>query len=1020
AVNEAEDPETLFKELVKLVHGLAGRMGEEQAGLLSSRVKVIFSIRTFVWEGVYAQNTLDFKAFKTTQEQEDVALLPRVMLHSFSEEELLEAYKKYATLYCIGTPFKSLLPATRRHLTSPLMLRFVMDAFGCFYPSDQSCKHKDPGEIPATILTNEIFRQYEKERIWNKDACFLYYLAESMWRLRRDAIPFEMFAPSFPKKEHKSLEEGSKLRNQELADNRCQGEGNLAFMLRAYVFEDPVTDRGYLYTCIRRGCKERGSLFGPEKKDYYLIEEINNDSPNCPICDGLTEWVTVDVARSGYLRLQEQNIVQVIDRDPSGEEDLFLRFTYDRWFEYLVSRYLERFILAYPGPETPWQPKPEEIWRLVQHVQGVYVFWGSLKNLLMTLLRDKHLTHDFWHQLVTTPADLWAGDHSSDDGKLQIVRTEHTFRQIVATAFVEFLQEDSKSIEALLKLLAKNAGPKEDTTEEITLECALRMTLGAEKETLNLQDTEVQLLGYGLRSHHARIRAKSAQIMVALLSNQERVVLGLLDQLQVEIMQLVNTKSKLLVEVSKEIIDIFWQSRWSTALGFFKPSEPRGSLRNRMDSFADLVIYLAGRRYKHANVRKQLVLNSAHLLRFVTAPGRWRLLRRLMVWWATSKLCDIYWHNPLGCNYMAIQHWFQHGDQMVVDHRQVIRDIGCWFLSEQKEILANYAPFTQWMALENGLISWLIHSLVPLYLRVPEQRGPLLDKLKKIYETGNDVARYNVIQTLWIAVSPAGIKYDPLSSLFKELTLDYIQGLDGKGLTYHYRMDKSKLLNKYVREKHPDGRQRAFWAHWRKNDHTLEMRHENLPGYGYGEQLIIQEDAVRLDFLLELIKQDRGDDANIGNLKDAIDTLGQLGQRFPKPALETLKEIILYLTDDQFERQVDHQGVDMTIAQLITKALTAIKGTDPLMVNRTVEGLPNTESMRFRHVTLTAPQPQEELKMFYGQMVYQNSFHQHEELREFFGQSIIDSAEVNSTREFLRVFVSNFLSWFEKVDPGPG
>jgi hypothetical protein len=86
----------------------------------------------------------------------------------------------------------------------------------------------------------------------------------------------------------------------------------------------------------------------------------------------------VDV-RTTYVRLRSENIVQEFD----VEKELALRFTYDRWFEFLLGHMITRIALG--GEGAP--PDAKRFLAEVASVRTIFVFWGAFKNIIVDYLR---------------------------------------------------------------------------------------------------------------------------------------------------------------------------------------------------------------------------------------------------------------------------------------------------------------------------------------------------------------------------------------------------------------------------------------------------------------------------------------------------------------------------------------------------------------------------------------------------------------------------------------------------------
>jgi hypothetical protein len=219
AVNEAPEPERMFDSLCQFIR---------DADL--PWVKVVLTVRTFVWGALKDRQFLEPSTyFGDAGGQRDA---PHLDLPALSPAELETAFEMYRRAFHLGTPYASLSATSRKLLSNPLLLRFAAEAY-------------EGQPLPPSIFSQRIFEQYRKERVHERDTHFLDYLAEAMWRMRRDYLLFSDFDLNVAAGSETWLLEPSALHPS--ADS-------LANKLRDYAFSDPVYEQAIVSRCERPAC----------------------------------------------------------------------------------------------------------------------------------------------------------------------------------------------------------------------------------------------------------------------------------------------------------------------------------------------------------------------------------------------------------------------------------------------------------------------------------------------------------------------------------------------------------------------------------------------------------------------------------------------------------------------------------------------------------------------------------------------------------------------------------------------
>ena len=485
AVNEYSDPEEFFERLVRFIQKLPYPW-----------VKVMLSIRTFVWDNLKDRFLFETNTFYHSQDLSGKPI-SFLSLMQFTEKELELAYERYKQSYDLQSRYAELSEATKRLLRNPLLLRFVSEAY----------KGK---VLPHQLFTSDIFHQYKKERINQQDHYFLDYLTEAMWRLGSDELSLDSLDPPQLTSQNNPLERESVVN---------PSHPILAEKLREYIFSDPVYETTSVPTCIVEGCPKRHRELSVEQI-ALLDQDVKG---KCFDCGATLGAMTVDY-RTTYDRLLSENIIQ---RFPTAK-DTALRYTYDRMFEYCMGQFIYAHVL-----NDFLNQGGHSLRDISGRITHTYIFWGALRNVLVEYLRKEEATNLFWWNVIEIASELKEEVTLSEDMKLVQHDIELATRHILSSAFEDYYQEQPKRLLDIVSyLIASRTATLR--TSVIALDCMQNVLIALPE--LNTTSKELDPLRFGLRSQYPEVRSEACRIVTSLYILNSEVVISLMEELHKELL----------------------------------------------------------------------------------------------------------------------------------------------------------------------------------------------------------------------------------------------------------------------------------------------------------------------------------------------------------------------------------------------------------------------------------------------------------------------------------------------------
>jgi hypothetical protein len=936
------------KQFVLLVDGVnESSKSEELLGHLLTFIesipypwlKVLFSIRTYVWESLGGKYILDREVFQHMIDPSG-KLVPYISLGMFTDKELEEAYGRYQQRHNLKSGFGGFSPQTRRLLRNPLLLRFAAEAY-------------HDAALPPNVFTNEIFEQYKQERIHTDDHFFLEYLSEAMWRTKSDELPLGMIV------RHDSSLTASEFQSPSVMN---QTGPVLTEKLMEYIFEDPVYEKSLVPVCTFRGCPQEGrDILG------ILPGAIQERSTaECPLCGKPGGTKEVDF-RTTYYRLCSENILQEFTRG----DDTAIRFTYDRMFEFFMGEFIGNHVLS----DLP-RKGPVALLNTAERIRSTFVFWGALKNVVVSLLRANELSDGFWMDMVTLSGRGNSREVAAGADAIQTHETAFAFKQIFCSALEEYSMENRDRVLSILCTLTE---PGRATPDSVSVALESTQRILSISGPVSYRSREFESIRRGLRSAYGTARYEATRILTAFYASSKNTVLESMEELANDIM---------------------------SALQLHRlPGLLLPGLRNRLlgnvDSLSQLVLSILGTHFSEEDARTRILSIGVRLIRsplFFILKGA---LRRVI----PSKLATAYWEKgPLPCNYLEMHLGIQAGLSSNA------REIGKWFVEDDLRLVEQPSLFDT-CQMENGLISWYMYSLFPVYAQRPDQTEEVLHFLKDLFDRGNHVSRYIAQKSLWILAQFSPVRPELFRPAFEECTLRMLER-DGAFLTYSHAYREDETIKRYLEEKTSDGLRRAHWAC--EKEGRLVIQYDNTALMCYAEYLLRTNDPSRFEFLIELLEE-KGWKNDRVLVCYALRTLGRLGTMSqPGPALKTLQYILEHLLQE--DAPVSFEGRTTTELQILTDVLLEIKSFYPSQVNHFVESLEHKDHVRLRKVLVSKVDRQlDYLDSYYGELIYQKTFLTSNEIRGLFGRGILRASEVQTVDNLFRAFVVEFLRWSDTL-----
>lgn len=917
AINEYDFPEKLFDNLMDFIKKYNHPW-----------LKVIFNIRTFVWDSLFEKYLFDKEIFHYTNVKGDLMQIPYCKLDKFTESEFKEAFVKYKLHFNIKNEYNDLSKYAKIFLTNPLLLRYASEA----YMSNK---------IPDEIFTAKIFEQYRKERINKKDISFLKCLVEAMIYIKNDELMFSFFIGDF----NSQMFNANLLKINSVLYNT--GE-ILSEKISEYIFEEPVYEQNWIPVCKLEACKIK------ELPLDFLIPDENDKLRECPNCRTIVEKISVDL-RTSYTRLKSENIIQEFAKD----EDLSIRFTFDRLFEFFVGEHFFNYTLY-----NLKEDKGKLLFPIIREFANNHIFWGAIKNVLLYYLRNEDTDYDFWFDIIMYENEL---------SKICILPENEilVYQKIISSALMDFHNENSKKANQILLYITDEKRSNLNTLQ-FALIC-LREIL-SKPDNIYIRSSEIDILRRGIQFDNNEIILESSLIISSLYFLQRELVF------------------KFYEEVSNKIITYI---KFSKLFLLILPQQ-RKQLNIALDGLTNLFLILLGQYYSDGDTRKRIYDYGIQMIN----SKLFKLLKNVIIFYIAKKFKTIYYEKGFPCNYIEI-YFSIHSKQT-----EIYEFIGNLYIrSDDIKLIAHEELIFKYSQINNGLLSWYLYSLIPIYGQKVEQQKDVLKIIENLYTNGNQISKYIAQKSLWILVEFAELQSEIHNLKFEEYSKDFIKSFGGY-ITYYHDCTLNKILNKYIERKDKQGYKKVYWAKYFNGQ--LSLTYDNFVINDLSEYMIRNKDVSKFDYIIDLLKNNFSKDQNF--LFYIVKTIGQFGSLTnPAPSLKTIQYIIENYTLEN--QKIIFEGREQLLKDLLVESLLNIKCYYPKQVSSFMDGL-ETEHQKLlidvmhKEVNRTSNY----LSSYYGETIYQKNFLFEPEVRKTFGKLIIKSSLVENVDELFNTFVGGIIN----------
>lgn len=305
ALNEYPNPENLYRAIRRFIEDLKGE------GIRSC--KTIITTRPLTWRQLELARDISFPkddVFRPCPDEEGDN--PALFLHKFNDSEARQAYDRYTDnsseesrswrerfYFRLETPYDALPREVRKLLTNPLFLALFARAYE---------------SIPSGAGALDAFLAYY-DRIDRRHRYCLQYFVQALWDHSTDALTDDQI-----------------LQGQE------EGAPPFLAKLAEYFEENPYKELKARHLCLSglQKCACSGQALSPDQ-----IEETPESGLICRGCDEPVNTRYEVVQQSTLYYLEDEGILSLYESSGSTPSPTkILRFTYDRFFEMQMAKYL--------------------------------------------------------------------------------------------------------------------------------------------------------------------------------------------------------------------------------------------------------------------------------------------------------------------------------------------------------------------------------------------------------------------------------------------------------------------------------------------------------------------------------------------------------------------------------------------------------------------------------------------------------------------------------------------------------
>ncbi len=350
AINESSDPEALYDEIQGFISSL------DEGGV--TFCKLLVSMRTATWHRMESNFDFPKRVVYYSRSDDDVEQ-PYLAIERFTPEETRQAYELYrrgddsetsATLvrrefrFRLETPFDELPISVRVLVSNPIFLRFLA---------------LSRSRVTEDVDASQVLLDYHENTatLPRKHRYLLHYLLRALWDKRDDFLDEDEIVAF---------------------GERDLPEEDYRRKIVEYYTEDPVNTTSPRYQCTTESCSFAKKL---------LRADETRDG-RCALCKGPTKSVAVPTL-STFFFLKDEGIISVFESGSTDGTRVLIRFTYDRFFEAMMGRYL----LSLLNRESGASARAELLERWVAETEASPIYDEVLVHLLILAL-DKTAVED--------------------------------------------------------------------------------------------------------------------------------------------------------------------------------------------------------------------------------------------------------------------------------------------------------------------------------------------------------------------------------------------------------------------------------------------------------------------------------------------------------------------------------------------------------------------------------------------------------------------------------------------------
>jgi len=707
-----------------------------------------------------------------------------------------------------------------------------------------------------------------------------------------------------------------------------------------------------------------------------------------------------------------KNLQKIIQKTTNKENAITtIRFTLDRFFEYQMKIYLKRKYQKRLNKEDG-----SIIYDLVEKIRGKYIFYVVIKNILSDMLAnsrnfDKE-KDDFWCELISYTQN----DENSE--KVNIAT-----KQILTSTLEAYCNVDKKFV---IKFLFRITINKNERTMLIALDVLMSIVSEIEEELIN--DYFINILDRGLRFSNKKVRFETSKVLLALFNRNspfKEIVLERLSTIKEDIES--NIKGLKILKCLS-----FNQQR---------------IIKEQLDSFIGTTLFITSQHFSNTKIVDsdteivdRILKNCADLIRCFTKTPIFFIIKKIFINIIRNKLSEAYKEQrSFACNYIEMHIVYSKLDIFYeideIDYLHAIDEIGILFQKNLSELELNKEmkdKIEKLINIENGLINWYVYSFLALYAQNcnDDVLDQLFEFIKSLFEKYYDEESISctIVHALWIMTEFSKFNVSKKAKIFYEQYAKNYLYTHGGWVTYKHHIKKDKTIIEYL-NKDDNVYLGSYRVRYCEETEHLICEYNNTILLNYSIYLMRTHSTDPIDFIIELLESKNWNECEKDKadrfLVYIIEVLGEIGERFPETALNTMEYIIKKNKNDLIKIiENEYNNKKTTLKDVIKKSLLQIKKYFPKQVDDFIETLyidvevdKDKEEYRvlFKDITLTNLETEfDKMLSYYGEFIYQKSFLNFPAIPKIFGKGMQISSKKNTVGKQFKAFIKEFIAHFEK------